>query len=222
MPLNRLQSKSLTIPIPPTPPLTSTVSTSVHETSQASAYSALPRYHRNSSTPSPPSALHSPIRSPLNPFLISPQASLNAHALFLMASPLLPASPLSLFDQAVSPGTTTLPLPCTLSPTQAVFLLPASPLSPRFLFPQEPPCLPRAKRAQNVPKSFSRKGSIVGMIRSKKSTGSEFAGCVTGTQESSNEEYARVSQKKRDAGTLNMRELWSRLFAGIEGGGAAR
>jgi hypothetical protein len=115
-------------------------------------------------TPSPFSSEHP--SSPINPFLVPPPP----HSLFRMASPLIPASPLSLFDYAISPRFVVSPMgstcairmspmsptflfspsatptpasqtfPVSLSSPQGTFLLPLSPPSPSFLYPRTPPC----------------------------------------------------------------------------------
>ncbi|EUC44558.1 hypothetical protein COCMIDRAFT_66598, partial [Bipolaris oryzae ATCC 44560] len=70
-------------------------------------------------------------QSPVNPFLVP---NINAYGISRNPLPLIPASPLSVFDQALSP---------TSSATRQTFLLPASPMpSPRFLFPRKPPPCP--------------------------------------------------------------------------------
>ncbi|KAL5117213.1 hypothetical protein ACEQ8H_004902 [Pleosporales sp. CAS-2024a] len=77
-------------------------------------------------TPSPLS-LTSP-SSPINPFLRPPPPE----PLFRMAQPLIPASPLSIFDFAVSPGFVVSPM----STTFGMGLL--SPVTPTFLFNPRP------------------------------------------------------------------------------------
>ncbi|KAF2255193.1 hypothetical protein BU26DRAFT_514947 [Trematosphaeria pertusa] len=83
--------------------------------------------------PDTPEPLTSPL-SPHNPFLFPPPLP-SPSAGFPMASPILPASPLSIFDRAFSP----------MSPT---FLFPRTPpmipseMSPRFLCPRTPPIPP--------------------------------------------------------------------------------
>ncbi|KAH3915876.1 hypothetical protein HBI56_040790 [Parastagonospora nodorum] len=113
-------------------------------------------------TPSPLSSTAP--SSPVNQFLLP----LPSEPLFSIASPLLPASPLSMFDYSMSPGFTVSPMSSTFgigamspvsptflfsrtptpttvtfaklsSPTARSFLLPMSPLSPRFMYPRTPP-----------------------------------------------------------------------------------
>ncbi|XPS79128.1 hypothetical protein M3J09_011115 [Ascochyta lentis] len=69
-------------------------------------------------SPPLPSSPRSPIspQSPHNPFLSPPLPRWNATALFTLASPLLPASPLSIFDRAISPTSPTFLLSRTPSP----------------------------------------------------------------------------------------------------------
>ncbi|OAL06871.1 hypothetical protein IQ06DRAFT_209482, partial [Phaeosphaeriaceae sp. SRC1lsM3a] len=116
--------------------------------------------------------------SPINPFLLPHRPQ--PQSLSRMASPLIPASPLSIFDVAISPGYVVSPMGsmCAvdlgfspISPTilhsrtatpspQRTFLL-MSRLSPRFLFPRAPPC-PReveVKARQYVESDGDRKGS---------------------------------------------------------------
>ncbi|KAH7072680.1 hypothetical protein BKA63DRAFT_48519 [Paraphoma chrysanthemicola] len=128
--------------------------------------------------------------SPLNPFLIPP---CETSRLFQLASPLLPASPLSVFDHAVSPmamgmrierkgsdgpvSARTSTSTCMPTPVQCewTFLHPPSPtprpsltsattpLSPRFLFPRTPPCVPdrvSRRRISAVDALMARKASV--------------------------------------------------------------
>ncbi|EMD61840.1 hypothetical protein COCSADRAFT_38645, partial [Bipolaris sorokiniana ND90Pr] len=68
---------------------------------------------------------------PINPFLVP---NIKAYGISRKPSPLIPTSPLSVFNQALSP---------TSSTTRQTFVLPASPLpSPRFLFLRIPPPCP--------------------------------------------------------------------------------
>ncbi|KAH7402094.1 hypothetical protein DE146DRAFT_631362 [Phaeosphaeria sp. MPI-PUGE-AT-0046c] len=113
--------------------------------------------------------------SPVNPFLIAPQPQ----SLFYRASPLIPASPLSMFDVAMSPGYMVSPMGSTCavdvgfsrvspsflhsrtvtpSPQRTFFF----PLTPRFMVPPTPAC-PRAvevKVWQEVRSDGGRNGSV--------------------------------------------------------------
>jgi hypothetical protein len=134
-------------------------------------------------TPSPSSSEHP--SSPVNPFLVPPQA----HSLFRLASPLIPVSPLSLFDYAMSPGyfvslmgsmcavemspmsptflfspsATTTPtqqtFPVSLLSPKGTFLLPMSPISPSFMYPRTPPC-PRQMEVKMRPKVLAVEAAI--------------------------------------------------------------
>lgn len=138
----------------------------------------LPQSIWSPNIPSPLSlhAIHSPgpprtPLSPINPFLVAPRRStaLDSHALFPMAAPLLPASPLSLFDGVVSPTSagviarTPTSKPLT---TQDMRLSPISPLSPRFLFPRTPPCVPcfKAQRRASAWDAIERKMSVASVL----------------------------------------------------------
>jgi hypothetical protein len=117
--------------------------------------------------------LHSPSsprmpRSPMNPFLLPPQRqNFDPHALFPMAAPLLPASPLSMFDGMVSPtsggcGVSTLSSASRhltiATKTSSEYSI--SPLSPRFLYPRTPPCAPeRQARRRSVVQD--RRGDVM-------------------------------------------------------------
>ncbi|KAF3005783.1 hypothetical protein E8E13_007425 [Curvularia kusanoi] len=95
---------------------------------------------------------YSPISpgSPINPFLIPPQPRLITTALFRHASPLLPASPLSIFDRAISP--TSLGSPdrhCRFQYTAASNRVENDThgiLTPTFLQPRTPPEVPQRTR----------------------------------------------------------------------------
>ncbi|KAF2033738.1 hypothetical protein EK21DRAFT_85906 [Setomelanomma holmii] len=182
----RLRPSLLTIatpswraPRPPTPrratfPLPGTTSTSL--SSKAIVTPPVPPLsYWLPDTPSPLTAISSPRHaqspvlplspaSPMNPFLVPPTRC-NKSALFPIASSLLPASPLSIFDSAVSPNFL---LSRTPTPTR-IFLLPASPisLSPRFLFPRTPPCVPVIKtrrRVSVVDAVMGRKESVTSIL----------------------------------------------------------
>lgn len=186
MPLARPQLCSLTIhvpsvalwrvPRPPTPrratiPLPETTSSSLIGPISPNAPPVPSSSYWEPKTPSPNLA---PI-SPYNPFLSPPASTLafDWHILFPLASPLLPASPLSIFDHAVSPTMATFLFSCTPSPTKATFSHPetaASPVTPRFLFPRSPPCLPE-QHSRRRPSVFEagttitqKKGSIVSLM----------------------------------------------------------
>lgn len=130
-----------------------------------------------------------PPQSPINPFLIPPLQSP-----FRMASPLLPASPLSIFDHAISPGYVVSPTGsmvgmdieggaslleatflqlCTPTPTRRTF---PSPLSPRFISPRTPPCSRKLgmEIRRRTSTAQARKASVPGVltIGRKASTGS--------------------------------------------------
>ncbi|KAF2832558.1 hypothetical protein CC86DRAFT_377708 [Ophiobolus disseminans] len=108
-----------------------------------------------SAPPVPPLSFWTPDTpfSPINPFLIPPQTpATRAHALFPPAAPLLPASPLSMFDRAVSPMSG-LFVVSPMSPTlhswipapvfgEQMVRFPVSPLTPHWLDPRTPPCVP--------------------------------------------------------------------------------
>ncbi|CAO2649156.1 Nn.00g101050.m01.CDS01 [Neocucurbitaria sp. VM-36] len=113
--------------------------------------------------------------SPCNPFLSPPLTGFayDFHALFPLASPLLPAPPLSIFDHAVSPTMNTFLLSRSPSPTRAMFLQPETPTSPmtsRFLFPRSPPCPPVSTRRPQICTYYSvreiaqRRDSIASLI----------------------------------------------------------
>ncbi|KZM23143.1 hypothetical protein ST47_g5624 [Ascochyta rabiei] len=124
--------------------------------------------------PAPPRSPISPTspQSPHNPFLSPPVPHWNETALITLASPLLPASPLSIFDRAISPTSPTFLLsrapssPATPNWAEYTFLRTATPsladgereesrseekqggdacadLSPTFLWPRPAPSLPR-------------------------------------------------------------------------------
>jgi len=130
--------------------------------SASSSYSTstpivLPQSVWSPNTPSPLSmhAIRSPgpprtPLSPINPFLVAPRKTtmFDPHVLFPLAAPLLPASPLSVFDSVVSPTSSGFiacaPTPKSLQ-TKEPLLSPISPLSPRFMFPRAPPCVPNSK-----------------------------------------------------------------------------
>ncbi|KAH7069452.1 hypothetical protein FB567DRAFT_224400 [Paraphoma chrysanthemicola] len=171
--------------IPPVPPL----SYWFPDTPSPLLTTLSPRYaasHQHLPTPVSPTSPN----SPLNPFLIPP---CETSRLFQLASPLLPASPLSVFGHAVSPmamgmrterkssdwlvspqtpastciqpqgqcGWTFLHPP---SPTPRPSLTSApTPLSPRFLFPRTPPCVPELASRRSisaVDALMARKASI--------------------------------------------------------------
>jgi hypothetical protein len=105
-------------------------------------------------------------KSPANPFL-APKNEI--YALSHRASPLIPASPLSIFDQALSPT----------SVTRQTFLVPSSPLpSPRFLFPCTPPPCPSDKKNTSfydvVADIVERKGSVASVTRMREAMRLEF------------------------------------------------
>ncbi|KAF1929579.1 uncharacterized protein M421DRAFT_419373 [Didymella exigua CBS 183.55] len=95
------------------------------------------------------------LNSPYNPFLASPAPRLTIN-IFRLASPLLPASPLLIFDRAISPTSPAFLLSRTPSPgtpnQQLAFLRTATPsiadctvrngLSPTLLWPRTPPAVP--------------------------------------------------------------------------------
>lgn len=101
---------------------------------------------------------YSPISpdSPINPFLIPPQPRLITTAMFRIAAPLLPASPLSIFDRAISPTSLGVAPSPTSSSRQHEFLSTATArmahkdtykdLTPTFLWPRTPPGVPQRIR----------------------------------------------------------------------------
>lgn len=129
--------------------------------------------------PSPYSVIspYSPIsptspHSPYNPFLCPPPPRLTT-PFFRLASPLLPASPLSIFDRAISPTSPTLLLrrtPSPVTPTwQPTFRRSATPsmaacstwdgLSPTFLSPRTPPAISRANTRVEAVQTLERRRS---------------------------------------------------------------
>ncbi|KAF2134181.1 hypothetical protein P153DRAFT_409615 [Dothidotthia symphoricarpi CBS 119687] len=167
MTLTRPRATSLRIPIPaapwraarpPTPrratfPLPGTTATSPFRLTSPNAPPIPPLSYWDPDTPSPQAVLQSPT-SPTNPFLTPPTPRFNPHALFPMASPLLPASPLSIFDRTISPTQSTLLKARSRLPSLA--LHPVTPMTPRFLFPRTPPCPPFV---------VERKRSVVELVR---------------------------------------------------------
>ena len=101
---------------------------------------------------------YSPISpdSPINPFLIPPQPRLITTAMFRIAAPLLPASPLSIFDRAISPTSVGAAPSPTLPSRQHEFMSNATARmahentykdqTPTFLWPRTPPRVPQRIR----------------------------------------------------------------------------
>lgn len=101
---------------------------------------------------------YSPISpdSPINPFLIPPQPRLITTAMFRIAAPLLPASPLSIFDRAISPTSLGAAPSPTLPSRQHEFMSTATAhmahentnkdQTPTFLWPRTPPRVPQRIR----------------------------------------------------------------------------
>lgn len=96
-------------------------------------------------------------QSPVIPFLIPPQHHSSVTTFFKFAKPLLPASPLSIFDRAISP-TSMGAISSPESPSHPhTFLEAALPrvdqgkawngLTPTFLWPGTPPAVPNATQA---------------------------------------------------------------------------
>jgi hypothetical protein len=149
-------------PRPPTPrratfPLCRFLTSSVTNTIRTPPVPALSYWLPDTPSPFSPKMPMSPV----SPFLVPPPPQ---QPLFRIVSPLIPASPLSMFDMAVSPGYAVSPMGSTFgvgisplsptfffsrtptptrvtfaSPAQQTFLLPISPLSPRFMYPRTPP-----------------------------------------------------------------------------------
>jgi hypothetical protein len=174
-------------PRPPTPrratfPLPYTTSTSLSHIASCTPTVPVLSYWILD-TPSPSSSEHP--SSPVNPFLVPPQA----HSLFRLASPLIPASPLSLFDYKMPPGCLVSPMgsmcavgmtsisptflfspSATLTSTQQTFpmsfsspkgtvLLPMSLVSPSFMYPRTPPC-PQHMEVKMRPKVLAVEAAI--------------------------------------------------------------
>ncbi|EUC32843.1 hypothetical protein COCCADRAFT_26732 [Bipolaris zeicola 26-R-13] len=105
--------------------------------------------------------------SPVNPFLVP---NINTNGIFRKPSLLILASPLSVFDQALSP---------TSSTTRQTFLLPPSPMpSPSFLFPRIPPPCPGDKIDTSlsgvIADASERKGSVISIARMRQVMRLEF------------------------------------------------
>ena len=89
-----------------------------------------------------------PPDSPINPFLIPPRPRMITTALFRIAAPLLPASPLSIFDRAISP-TSLGAAPSPISPSyqpRMVHKDTFEDLTPSFMWPRTPPGVPQRIR----------------------------------------------------------------------------
>ncbi|KAG9196416.1 hypothetical protein G6011_01537 [Alternaria panax] len=138
---------------PPTPRRATypSMSTSINFDGEAPPVPALSYWDPD--TPSPFTFICSRVSpsSPTNPYLSPlPESSTDQPCLFPKATPLLPASPLSIFDSPLSPRALTFLRTPTPTPTETTFLLPASPLlttspllTPSFLFPRTPPPCPQ-------------------------------------------------------------------------------
>lgn len=115
--------------------------------------------------------------STYNPFLSPPPV--HPLSLFPVASPLLPSSPLSMFDSAISPTSNAFLLTRTRTPTRTTFLLPATPsvqLTPRFLFPRTPPCPPNIHRRATldaVQEILTRRVSTANVVAARETTVSQ-------------------------------------------------
>ncbi|KAF1920211.1 hypothetical protein BDU57DRAFT_6471 [Ampelomyces quisqualis] len=140
-------------------------------------------------TPSPfsPTTTHHTPLSPINPFLLPPR-----QILFRMASPLLPASPLSVFDAPISPGYAASPMgsmcvvdmgfsPLSMHASSSnganrtfwIDVSPlsehcgAAPLSPTFMGPRTPP-VPARKGSSAIQCALegmmNRKASVVSVL----------------------------------------------------------
>lgn len=97
--------------------------------------------------------------SPMNPFLLPPRPHLITTALFRLASPLLPASPLSIFDCGTSPSSLNRRLSLGSPSHHNGLLRTAIPsaadhnaydgLTPTFLYPRTPPTIPESIHASS-------------------------------------------------------------------------
>ena len=123
-------------------------------------------------SPNPPASLrsslpYSPVsstspQSPHNSFLSPPQPNLTVTTYFRLASPLLPASPLSVFDRAISPTSPTFLLSRTATPSiDEGDAWGRS--SPTFLWPRIPPVVPCIDNSE--PTSGSAAEEVEGLER---------------------------------------------------------
>ncbi|OAL49152.1 hypothetical protein IQ07DRAFT_71804 [Pyrenochaeta sp. DS3sAY3a] len=178
MQATRLRPFTLTIPIPPntqgltrppTPRRATFPMISPAYTTDPNAPPIPPLSYWEPDTPSP--------MSTNNPFLSPPPVHLQS--LFPVASPLLPSSPLSIFDSAISPTSNTFLGMRIPTPAGTTFLLPATPsvqLTPRFLFPRTPPCPPKIHRRATldaVQEILTRRVSIVSVVAARETTVSQ-------------------------------------------------
>ncbi|KAH7356187.1 hypothetical protein BKA66DRAFT_574785 [Pyrenochaeta sp. MPI-SDFR-AT-0127] len=146
-----------------------------------------------------------------------------------MASPLLPASPLSMFDRGISPTSPT--FLSTYSPTvmlsttptpkkMPLLLLPATldmPLSPRFLFPRRPPCLPEVERSASfydaTNYASTRTGSVVSLARMREKMKIEFYHFLAIKRKAEMEKQENITNKvneRRLVRKWSIRILWKR------------
>lgn len=171
-------------------------------------------------TPSPFASTSSEVSpsSPMNPFLAPPKSPTEQQHLFPKAAPLLPASPLSIFDSPLSPTAVTFLRTPTPSPTKATFLLPASPdLSPRFLLPRSPPPCTTGKRkvsVYDVVKDIAeRKGSVASMVRMQEMIKSEFYQSLFLKRQKEIDGYSG-NRKKGERTKWTIKGIWGRLTGG--------
>jgi len=171
-------------------------------------------------TPSPVASDRSEVSpsSPVNPFLAPPKSPIEQQYLFPKAAPLLPASPLSIFDSPMSPMAVTFLRTPTPSPTKATFLLSASPdLSPRFLLPRSPPPCTMGKRrvsVYDIVKDISkRRGSVASMVRMQEMMKSEFYQSLFLKRQKEMGGYSG-NEKKGAKTKWTMKGIWRRLTGG--------
>lgn len=228
MPVARTRPSSLSIQIPstfswqaprlPTPkkPTCPQLSKTSESLSNFISPSAPPIPQLSYWLPDTPSPSVSPISS-RNPFLSTPPTlSLDPRviqALFPMASPLLPASPLSIFDHASSP-TSPIDSPTCLSTfqqsrtptlTRTTFLSSVSSnlsLSSRFLFPRTPPCPPQINRNAYVYDAAkimaTRNGSIGSLAREREKMKAEFYQFLAIKNMAGSETEAVMARKQKE------------------------
>jgi hypothetical protein len=171
-------------------------------------------------TPSPFASIRSQISpsSPTNPFLAPPEPSVKQDHRFRKAAPLLPASPLSIFDSPMSPMAVTFLRTPTPSPIKASFLLPASPgISPRWLFPRTPPPFPLRQRQASVYDAVKnmaeRKGSMASMVRMRENMKLDFYQSLLLKRQ--REMDSRSGDRKNEGrNKWTIKTIWRRLVGG--------
>ncbi|KAF7674057.1 hypothetical protein GT037_007823 [Alternaria burnsii] len=163
--------------------------------------------------------------SPMNPYLApSPESSTNHLYLFPRATPLLPASPLSMFDSPLSPRALSFLRTPTPTPTRTTFLLPASPLpvtspflTPSFLFPRTPPPFPERKRKVSVYDAVrdiaERKGSVGSMVRIREMMRLEFYQSLFLKRQKEMDDRSD-GKKKGEGDRWKIKGIWGRLVGG--------